>query len=591
MFAPTMPCLRTLLLIVSAPLILLSGCDNRPTNPRYTIPSVLTRGATSITTTSAECGGTVNTVGRPVVTSRGICWSQTGEPTIDDNRVEAGSGDGAFTVTLDSLDLGRAYYYRAYAINSAGVSYGAYYHFTTLTLAPTVTTDSVGNVGQTTARCWYNVISDGGAGLTSRGICWNTSGTPTVLNTKLTDNRLLGQSSLLLTGLTGNTTYYVRAFAENSKGLIYGEQISFLTAPLPPNMQTEYQLDVTQTAMTIGGILYSDGGRPITAQGVCWSTTTMPDFDDSVRQVTEVDQNGRFYTRVEGLTANRVYYFRAWATNEVGTVFGVNRSARTLSWPKPYMSVDNGSLYRSAMNSSVTDPELVFTVIDSVGPAAGQTIQFEILTGDGHLASTSALTDSYGKARPSYTFSGVLGYATLRAIWPNKDTIDVRLRASTIIPGYSPQGQYIRLGDSLSLVKAFNGEPVSNTPDAVNYLNYVDYRDSLGLVFVIADHDRSGIGDDNEPVYGVFMSGRFAEKSADGWGVGSSINNLLSLYGVVTPTYSPTPVGRYKYHWPDRGLTAYTTTEGDESARTILEIQLKGRWNYARRSGAIRSEN
>ncbi len=586
-----MSCLRTLLLLVFAFLIVLSGCDNRPTNPRFTVPSVLTRTATGVSTTSAECGGTVNTTGRPVVTSRGICWSQTGEPTIEDNRVEAGSGDGAFTVTMDNLALGHSYFYRAYAINSAGISYGAYYYFTTLTLAPTVTTDSIGDVGQTTARCWYNVISDGGAGLTTRGICWNTTGTPTVQSNKLTDNRLLGQSSLLLTGLTGNTTYYVRAFAENSKGLIYGEQISFLTAPLLPSMQTEFQLDVTQTGMTIGGILYSDGGRPITAQGVCWSTTTMPDFDDSVRQVTEVDVNGRFYTRIEGLTGNQVYYFRAWATNELGTVFGVNRSARTLAWPKGYMTADNGLLYRSAMNSSVTVPELVFTVIDSVGPAADQTIQFELLSGDGYLESTLALTNSYGKVRPSYVFSGVLGYATLRAIWPNKDTIDVRLRASTIIPGYSPQGQYIRLGDSLSLVKAFNGEPVSNTPDAVNYLNYVDYRDSLGLVFVIADHDRSGIGDDNEPVYGVFMSGKFAEKSADGWAVGSPINDLLNLYGVVTPTYSPTPLGRYKYHWPDRGLTAYTTTEGDEYSRTVLEIQLKGRWNYARRPEAALSDD
>ncbi len=580
MFAATMSCLRAALLFVLACLILLCGCDNRPTNPRYSIPSVLTRSATGVTTTSAECGGTVNTVGRPAAIARGICWSQTGEPTIDDNRVEAGSGDGTFTVTLDSLALGRSYFYRAYAINSVGVSYGAYYYFTTLTLAPTVTTDSVRSIGQTSATCWYNVASDGGAGLMSRGVCWNTSGIPTVLNNKLTDNRLLGQSSLALTGLTGNTTYYVRAFAENAKGLIYGEQISFLTAPVLPSMQTEFQLDVTQTAMTIGGILYSDGGRPITAQGVCWSTTTMPDFDDSVRQVTEVDANGRFYTRIEGLTGNQVYYFRAWATNELGTVFGVNRSARTLAWPKGYMAADNGLLYKSVMNGTTTIPELVFTVIDSVGPAADQTIQFEILSGDGHLESTLALTNSYGKVRPTYVFSGVLGYATLRAIWPNRDTVDVRLRASTIIPGYSPQGQFIRLGDSLSLVKAFNGEPVSNTPDAVNFLNYVDYKEELGLVFVIADHDRSGIGDDNEPVYGVFMSGKFAEKSADGWGVGSLVTELIALYGAVTPTYSATPVGRYKYLWPNQGLTAYTTTEGDESARTILEIQFKGRWNY-----------
>ena len=95
--------------------------------------------------------------------------------------------------------------------------------------APAVTTSSVSNITQATATCGGNVTSDGGANVTARGICWSTSQNPTVSNSHTTNGSGTGSFTSNITGLTANTTYYVRAYATNSKGTSYGEQKSFTT--------------------------------------------------------------------------------------------------------------------------------------------------------------------------------------------------------------------------------------------------------------------------------------------------------------------------------------------------------------------------
>jgi len=73
------------------------------------------------------------------------------------------------------------------------------------------------------------VTSDGGSSVTARGVCWNTSQNPTVENSKTTDGADLGSYTSHITGLSPNTTYYVRAYATNSQGTAYGEQRTFRT--------------------------------------------------------------------------------------------------------------------------------------------------------------------------------------------------------------------------------------------------------------------------------------------------------------------------------------------------------------------------
>ncbi|MDD2297286.1 MAG: FISUMP domain-containing protein, partial [Sphaerochaetaceae bacterium] len=87
-----------------------------------------------------------------------------------------------------------------------------------------VTTGQVTNITTTTADCAGNVTSDGGAAIIASGVCWSTSENPTVSNSKTTDGADLGPYTSHITGLSSNTTYYVRAYATNAEGTAYGEE-------------------------------------------------------------------------------------------------------------------------------------------------------------------------------------------------------------------------------------------------------------------------------------------------------------------------------------------------------------------------------
>jgi hypothetical protein len=96
---------------------------------------------------------------------------------------------------------------------------------------PTVTTTAISDIDKTTATGGGNVTADGGATVTARGICWSTSQNPTVSDSYTTDGTGTGSFTSAMTGLNANTTYYVRAYATNSTGTTYGEEVSFTTLP------------------------------------------------------------------------------------------------------------------------------------------------------------------------------------------------------------------------------------------------------------------------------------------------------------------------------------------------------------------------
>lgn len=96
------------------------------------IAEVTTAAVSEVTQTTARSGGNVTSDGGDFVTSRGVCWSASPNPSVADNTLSEGSGTGLFSVTLTGLDANTIYYLRAYATNSIGVSYGNEVSFTTL---------------------------------------------------------------------------------------------------------------------------------------------------------------------------------------------------------------------------------------------------------------------------------------------------------------------------------------------------------------------------------------------------------------------------------------------------------------------------
>ena len=92
---------------------------------------------------------------------------------------------------------------------------------------PTFTTTGVSAITTTSAETGGNVTSSGGEAVTARGVCWSTAHSPTVSGNKTIDGTGSGAFTSSITGLTPNTTYYVRAYATNSVGTAYGNEISF----------------------------------------------------------------------------------------------------------------------------------------------------------------------------------------------------------------------------------------------------------------------------------------------------------------------------------------------------------------------------
>jgi len=98
----------------------------------------------SVTSTSAVSGGNITDAGGGAIIEKGVCWGTTPSPTVAGiNKTTNGPGTGLFTSNLTGLADGTVYYYRAYATNSSGTTYGQEYHFIT------PVTDTEGNVYQT----------------------------------------------------------------------------------------------------------------------------------------------------------------------------------------------------------------------------------------------------------------------------------------------------------------------------------------------------------------------------------------------------------------------------------------------------------
>lgn len=290
------------------------------------VPTVVTMDIYDVTSTSAACGGTVVSDGGSTVTTRGACWSTLPNPTVADNRTNDGSGTGTYSSSLTGLGSGTIYYVRAYATSAEGTAYGIQKAFTTLTILPTVTTAAVTSITATTAASGGNAITDGGATITVKGVCWSTLPNPTLGTSLTTDGSGLGGFASLITGLTPGTTYHVRAYATNIAGTGYGDDVSFST-PSTPTVITASVDSVTDTTATCGGNVTADGGAAVTVRGVCWATSENPTTANS--KTENASGTGVFTSLITALSAGTTYYVRAYATNSAGTSYGEQRSFQT----------------------------------------------------------------------------------------------------------------------------------------------------------------------------------------------------------------------------------------------------------------------
>lgn len=210
------------------------------------------------------------------------------------------------------------------------------YEWTDLTGAAALTNSisfgsiSSSNISSSTASISTNINTDGGNTITSRGIVWNTSINPTIaLSTKTSSGTGTGTFSESITGLSASTVYYVRTYATNANGTVYGNEISITTTGVIPSLTTTAASSTTISSFTTGGTISNDGGNLVTYRGVCWSTSSNPTINDN--RILSGIGTGTFTITLSNLNLATTYYVRSFATNSAGTAYGNERAITTSS--------------------------------------------------------------------------------------------------------------------------------------------------------------------------------------------------------------------------------------------------------------------
>ncbi|HKL66961.1 MAG TPA: fibrobacter succinogenes major paralogous domain-containing protein, partial [Bacteroidales bacterium] len=273
---------------------------------------------------SAESGGNINDDGGSPVTNRGICWDTSPGPTKETNTgfTNDGEGTGMFSSSMTGLEANTLYYLRAYATNDVGTSYGDQLEFTTERNPdlPAVTTSTVLDIDSYTAVSGGEISDQGSSEVLLRGVCWSVSTNPTIDDEYTEDGAGTGTYTSNITGLYSGTTYYVRAFASNSYGIAYGNELSFTTLPGPSTVEIG-ELRSKAGLVSVDADIIRDGGAEITGRGFVWSTAPNPDLSLNDGYSTEGQGSGTYTGEISGLSINTDYYVRAWATNSEGTSY------------------------------------------------------------------------------------------------------------------------------------------------------------------------------------------------------------------------------------------------------------------------------
>lgn len=307
---------------------------------------------------------------------------------------------------------------------------------------PKVSTGTVASVTKNSATLGGNVTEDGNDPVTARGIVWSTTANPTTEDNKTTNGTGTGVFSSELSGLTANTSYFARAYAINSQGTSYGDQITFTTSDLAQVSIDTDPLVGINTATVTGNVSF-DGHTPVTDRGFVWSTDANPTLSNS--KISANKGTGEFSAELTNLTENTKYHVRAFATNSDGTSYSADLEittdvAPTVSTAEPgnvtFASVHiEGGAFTESQISPILERGICWsqnanpTVADNVVAAGTGSGNFDALLDEldpgtfyyARAYATTPLGTTYG---PQKTFTTLTLEANLKAYFTFDNTFN-----------------------------------------------------------------------------------------------------------------------------------------------------------------------
>ena len=307
-------------------------------NTTLMAPVINSGGYRNVTAESFEMHSSVKFEAQ--ITQWGFCYSSTTEyPTTSDDKVTIDVAGTDFEATITGLTPGKTYYVRPFATNSMGTTYGSTYFVTTLCLPATVATPTASEVADKSFLV-NAVLADDGGGVSSIGFCYSTSENPTVDNPKVSGTMGSGGNFYAtVTGLSPVTTYYVRAYATNSAGTVYSDQIIVLTLALP-TVANVTSSEITGVSFKVSSEIIDNGSSEVTEKGFCYATTENPTVESS-KKVVDGDE---FETTIEELAPGTTYYVRAYVTNSAGTAYSDQKTVTTTAVPATVANVTSSEV-------------------------------------------------------------------------------------------------------------------------------------------------------------------------------------------------------------------------------------------------------
>jgi hypothetical protein len=288
----------------------------------------------------ANSGGIVITRGTDPALSKGVCWSRSKQlPTIslgNEFVTNEGTSAGDWSSTIVGLTPKDSIWVRAYVMTRNGTFYGQLekYLVPLETTIPAVVTKPVTDARKTSAALSGRISTDGGANLVERGfLLYNTATQVQQFISMPIPNpdSLNDDFDTLVTGLSTNTTYEVKAYARNKDypSRQFGEPMFFFTDQSKPDafpVVLSKDSVLMDSSAFVSGLVQSPGDFDVISKGICYGTSRNPAFSGP-----RVDDPGfaglpTIQVELKGLVPGIRYYYRAYARNQAGVGYGQEKS-------------------------------------------------------------------------------------------------------------------------------------------------------------------------------------------------------------------------------------------------------------------------
>jgi hypothetical protein len=307
------------------------------------------------------------------------------------------SGSGT-TVNVTGLNQGTTYHFAVYEFNSSDNCYlkpGETVAGTTLG-PPTVLTLPMVQINTNDAIGEGNVTSENGSTVTERGLCWGINNNPTIADNYASNGSGLGSYQVNLTGLSSSTTYYVRAYAVNSYGISYGDNVSFTTG-CGVVTQYPYTQDFDQWNVSNPGISCTADGSVSFLD--CWTNVSGDNADWDILNGATASTNTGPSDDVDG-GGNYIYLEASSCNNKTASVLTPHFDLTGLT--HPYMS-----FYVHMYGSNMGDLEVSYTTDNGLNWTVLTTLSGEI--GNFWKEITPDISTLSGFSDVQFMFTGTTG--------------------------------------------------------------------------------------------------------------------------------------------------------------------------------------